>query len=213
MFTVRARQAAGEKHLIVGRGEGAPAAADGCEGRTRSGVKDIASLFEDYLEAVHRYVCRRVDNPTEAEDVTAEVFAAAAAELPRFRGEGGHYAWLTGIARRKMVDLDRRRKRQPELLDSELTDEERETVGLLMATDIGDLPEEAVQHEEAQLVMRKLIAQLPAAQREALLLQVIDDLPIKEIAAILGRTPAATNSLLERARAAIHRNGRDYFKG
>lgn len=213
MFTARARHTIWKKRESKAGGDVASGAADKQTGRAESGAKEIASLFDDYLEAVHRYVCRRIDNPSDAEEVTAEVFAAAAAELPEFRGEGGYYAWLTGIARRKMVDLDRRRKRQPELLEADMTDEERDALGLLLANDIGDLPEEAVQHEEARLIMRKLIEQLPPAQREALLLQVADELPIKQIAAIMDRTLGATNSLLERARASLYRLGRDYFEG
>src|SRR5713101_6140761 len=95
----------------------------------------------------------------------------------------------------------RRRRRQPELLDSDLTEAERETLGLLLTTDIGHLPEEVIQHEESQRVMRQLIADLPAMQREALLLQVVDELPIKEIAEVMGRSLEAINSLLQRARA------------
>ena len=43
-------------------------------------------LHERYLKDVFHYVQRRVSRPEEAEDITAEVFAAAFAGLPRFRG-------------------------------------------------------------------------------------------------------------------------------
>lgn len=214
MLTARARQG-GVAAEYQGKVENdlTGSAPDEPQPKAASGALDLASLFHDYLGAVHHYVSQRVDNPADAEDVTAEVFVAAAAQVSGYRAEGGHFAWLTGIARRKMVDRDRRRQRRPELLAADLTAAEREGIGLLLATDIGDLPEEAVQHEEARLMMRKLITQLPPAQREALLLQVVDDLPIKQIAKLIGRTPAAVNSLLERARAALLRNGRGYFEG
>jgi RNA polymerase sigma-70 factor, ECF subfamily len=111
------------------------------------------------------------------------------------------------------VDAARRRRHRRELLDVELTEEERESVGLLLATDIQELPEEAVQHEEARREMQKLLAGLPKTQREALLLQVVHDLSIREIAQVIGRSEAAANSLLQRARAAIYRHGRGYFLG
>jgi len=173
----------------------------------------IASLHDAYLQAVFAYVLCRVSNRAEAEDVTAEVFAAALTVLPKFRGEASHYAWLLGIARRKIADSARRRHRRRERLDTELTDEEREALSLLMASDFGQLPEEVVQHQEARQVMRKLIAGLPDAQREALLLQVVHDLSIREIAQVIGRSEAAANSLLQRARAAIFRHGKSYFAG
>src|SRR5438105_10377771 len=110
---------------------------------------DIASLHDRYLQAVFTYVCCHVPDRSEAEDITAEVFAAALAALPKYRGDSGHYAWLLGIARRKIVDATRRRYRR-ELLDTDLTEQERESLGLLLATDIAELPEEAIQHEEAR---------------------------------------------------------------
>ena len=174
-------------------------------------LADIASLHARYLQAVFSYVSLRVPDPTEAEDITAEVFAAALVALPEYRGEGGHYAWLIGVARRKIVDSARRRRHRRELLDTELNDEERQAVAILLATDVGQLPEEAIQHAEARQVMRKLLGALPEPQREALLLQVVERLSIREIARVIGRSEAAANSLLQRARAALFRHGRGYF--
>ena len=46
-----------------------------------------AELHERYLEDVYRYVWQRVRAADEADDITAEVFAAATAGLSRFRGQ------------------------------------------------------------------------------------------------------------------------------
>jgi RNA polymerase sigma-70 factor (ECF subfamily) len=176
---------------------------------------EIGALYTEYLEKVFDYVFCRVPNRGEAEDITAETFEAAAVSLPKFRGESTLLSWLLGIARGKIAEATRRRSRHQghELLNVELTDEERETLGLLLASDTTELPEEAVLHDEAVRMMGQLMARLPVDQREALLLQVVDDLPIREIARLMGRSLGATNSLLQRARAAIYRHGREYFKG
>ena len=60
-----------------------------------------AGLYERYVEDVYRYVWQRVPSVEEAEDVTAEVFAAAAAGLSRFRGQCPPYLWLLSIACRQ----------------------------------------------------------------------------------------------------------------
>jgi RNA polymerase sigma-70 factor, ECF subfamily len=60
-------------------------------------------LYERYLEEVFRYVLRRVPRIEEAEDITAEVFAAAFEGLPRFRRDCSPYLWLLGIARRSAI--------------------------------------------------------------------------------------------------------------
>jgi RNA polymerase sigma-70 factor, ECF subfamily len=73
------------------------------------------------------------------------------------------------------------------------------------------LPEDALLREEARAVMHQLLERLPALQREALVLQVRQGLSIREIAQVLGRSEAAANSLLQRARATIFRYGQSYF--
>jgi RNA polymerase sigma-70 factor, ECF subfamily len=176
-------------------------------------VADVDHLHARYFDSVFAYVSFRVPSRAEAEDITAEVFVAAVVALPKFRGECRPAAWLLGIARRKIAEAASRRGRRRERLDAELTEEERETLGLLLASDIEHLPEEALLQDESRRVMRHLLAALPEPQREALLLQVTHDLSIREIAQVLGRSPAATNSLLQRARATLLRRGQRYFAG
>src|SRR5437867_3587175 len=86
-------------------------------------------LYERYLKDVFHYVQRRVARQEEAEDVTAEVFAAAFAGLSRFRGHCPPYLWLLSIARRKIVDARRRRSVRRETLASELGDEAADAGG------------------------------------------------------------------------------------
>jgi hypothetical protein len=51
-----------------------------------------AELHERYLQDVYRYVWQRVRAADEADDITAEVFAAATAGLSRFRGQCPPYS-------------------------------------------------------------------------------------------------------------------------
>jgi len=178
------------------------------------GTSDVVHhLYERYLDAVFNYVSYRVPNSVEADDITAETFEAAVTAWERYRGESGPYAWLLGIARQKIAEAARRRDKaqQRELLDVELSVEERETAALLLTADIRQLPEDAALLDEARRVMRRLLDSLPEPQREALLLQVEHDLSIREIAQMMGRSEAAANSLLQRARASIFRLGQEYF--
>jgi RNA polymerase sigma-70 factor, ECF subfamily len=182
---------------------------------TMDSAADIDLLYERHLDALFSYVWYRVPNHTEAEDITAETFAAAITAFARFRGDCSPFAWLLGIARQKIAEAARRWERQQrwELREAELTVQQRETLGLLFAADIRQLPESAALRREAQEVMRQLLVRLPEPQREALLLQVDQNLSIREIAKVLGRSEAATNSLLERGRATLFRQGQQYFKG
>jgi RNA polymerase sigma-70 factor, ECF subfamily len=170
-----------------------------------------ALLHERYMGDVFRYVLRRVPRQEEAEDVTAEVFAAATAGLARFRGQCPPRLWLLGIARRQVAIALRRRAVRRETLASELDDQAAtiESLGQALAE---EGPEAAVTRAELRAVVRQLLAQLGPDQREALLLQYVDGLAIAEIAVVMERSPGAVHSLLHRARETLYRLGRTYFE-
>jgi RNA polymerase sigma-70 factor, ECF subfamily len=192
---------------------GRPRADTPADSMERADRATAAELHERYLPDVYRYVFQRVPRVEEAEDITAEVFAAAAAGLPRFRGQCPPYLWLLSIARRKIIDARRRRKARRETLASELADEEPDDRALWEAMGELESPEAALMRAEARRVLRELVAQLNPDQREALMLQYMERLAVAEIAVVMGRSPASIYSLLKRARAALHRHGRSYFLG
>ena len=162
---------------------------------------DPDSLLKRHLAAVHRYAAARVPS-AEAEDVTAAVFGDAIAALPRFRNQCSPRAWLLGIARRKVIDILRRRDRRPEVSISSVPHE--------LAADLGDVSDSTLRGE-ARTRIRQIVDSLPERQREALLLQYVDELSISEIATVIGKSPGAVNSLLQRARASVYQAGESYF--
>jgi RNA polymerase sigma-70 factor, ECF subfamily len=170
-----------------------------------------AVLHERYLEDVFRYVLRRVPGVPEAEDITAEVFAAAAAGLPRFHGQSPPYLWLLGIARRKIADSLRRRTVRREVLHSELPDDTPGSDPLWETLVTVEGPEAALVRAEARRVVRELVAGLSPDQREAVLLQYMERLSVAEIAVVMGRSLSSVTSLLKRARATLYRRGQGYF--
>jgi RNA polymerase sigma-70 factor, ECF subfamily len=172
-----------------------------------------AELYERHLEDVFRYVLHRVSRPEEAEDITADVFAAAFAGLSRFRGQCPPHLWLLSIARRKIIDARRRRSARPETLASELADEGPEAGALWEALAVDDGPEAALMRAEARRVLGELVAQLNPDHREALMLQYVEQLSVAEIAQVMGRSPGSVKGLLERAKATLYRRGRGYFLG
>jgi len=89
------------------------------DGMSRADGLTAAVLYERYLDDVYRYVVQRVASIDEAEDVTAEVFAAAAAGLPHFRSQCPPYLWLLSIARRQIARARRRQVVRRETLATE----------------------------------------------------------------------------------------------
>lgn len=99
--------------------------------------------------------------------------------------------WLIGVARHKLVDHWRRAGREQRALTA------------------GDLGDEAVDDPWDEVVdtsaAHSALVRLPGQQRAALTLRYLDDLPVTEVAAHLGRSLHATETLLVRARAALRR--------
>jgi RNA polymerase sigma-70 factor (ECF subfamily) len=185
---------------------------------SRSGVDrpeplTAAALHERYLDAVYDYVVQRVPSIEDAEDVTAEVFAAAAAGLSRFRGQCPPYLWLLSIARRQIARARRRWAVRRETLASELSSDPPHAAALWEALAAVEGPEAAVVRAEAGRTLERLLSQLCPDQREALALQYMERLSVAEIAVVMARSPASVKSLLQRARATLLKTGRSYFAG
>jgi RNA polymerase sigma-70 factor, ECF subfamily len=167
-----------------------------------------ATLQQRYQHHVWRYVCARLGNTVEAEDVTAEVFAAAFERILRCPAPAEDIdaeddparAWVMALARNKTVDILRRRTRRPETPFTPET-----PMPVVDSLEVGALSTEAAK------VLHTLLIELPALQCEALLLKYVDELSLLDIANILGKSPNAVGQLLHRARATMREKGRSYF--
>lgn len=154
------------------------------------GVPDTATLAGICQADVFRYALRRLGHLQDAEDVAAETLAAAIQGLSRFRKETEPRLWLLGIARRKVTDALRRRRRTS-------------PIGMASGSS-----EAFVFQEERASALRRLIDGLPEAQREALLLQTAEELSVAEIARVMGRSASSVNSLLGRAKDNLRERAR-----
>src|ERR1044072_4346278 len=73
----------------------------------------FADLYEANFERVYAFVARRVPDRHETEDVTAEVFQHALANLSRFEWRGVPFAvWLFRIAANAITDRWKRLSRE-----------------------------------------------------------------------------------------------------
>ena len=145
----------------------------------------LLATYEVALPQVYGYLLRRCGDRAVAEDLTSEVFLAAVAA-----GADVGLPWLIGTARHKLVDHWRRRAREDRSLSGAGT----------------SVRGDAVDPWDAQLdvlLARQVLAGLAPHHRAALVLRHVDDLPVPQVAAALGRTVHATEALLSRARSAF----------
>ncbi|GAA4926772.1 RNA polymerase sigma-70 factor (ECF subfamily) [Actinomycetospora succinea] len=129
-----------------------------------------------------------------ADDVAQEVCLAVLKSLPTYTDQGKPFlAFVYGIAAHKVVDAHRHAGRDR----SEPTDDVPE--GFTDA--VG--PEQAALEMSASAEMRELLAQLPAKQREILVLRVVVGLSAEETALAVGSTPGAVRVAQHRAVAKL----------
>src|SRR5262249_20756646 len=111
-------------------------------------------------------------------------------------------AWLRRLLAYNIADALRalhRGKRdvaRERSLEAELTTSSIRLGNWLAA--VGSSPSQRVMREEQRLRLADAMNQLPAAQREALLMHYVQGMALAVIATDLGRTPAAVAGLLQR---------------
>jgi RNA polymerase sigma-70 factor (ECF subfamily) len=149
----------------------------------------VVVLFRAFNPGLVRYLRHHVRGFEE--DVASEVWGSAATLLPRFRGDSRAFrSLLFTLARRRTVDHYRRNGRQPSFVE---VAEVGEPVD-------GADPETAVVNDlSAQEAIEALVKGLPTTQAEVLLLRVVGDLSVDEVAEILDRSPGSVRVIQHRA--------------
>lgn len=152
------------------------------------------SAFRDWydrtLPRVYRYLLSRCSGDAAlAEDLTQQTYIEAIRRADRFDGRSDVVTWLCAIGRNKLVDHYRRAGR----------DARRHSELSLM-------PGRDAWHEtETRDAVERALDHLAPDQRLALVFRYLDGLPVRDVAAALGRTESATESLLSRAREGFRR--------
>jgi len=158
----------------------------------------LSELWCRYAPAVTAFV--RGKGSAQPEELTSEVFLGLFRELPRFTGdESGFKALAFTIARRRLIDERRRRDRTLQAvgwdhaLDHDL---DGRAAPSAEETAIGTL---------GSLEARELLQRLAPDQRDVLLLRIFGDLPVDEVARVLGKRPGAVKALQRRGLESLRR--------
>jgi RNA polymerase sigma-70 factor (ECF subfamily) len=155
-------------------------------------VRDPVAFRDWYdvtLPRVYRYLLARVGEAWLAEELTQQTFVEAIRQRRQFDGRSDVVTWLCAIGRNKLVDHYRRSGR------------EAARHARLVAVH-GDSPDGSAAFDERDAIHTAL-AELPQDQRLALIFRYLDQMTVREVAAQLGRSEKATESLLSRGRDAF----------
>lgn len=168
--------------------------ADPNQRATRS-VEESAfeAIYREMVRTVYRYCTARLGR-SDGEEVTAEVWHAAAARFVDGRSEEVTAAWLMVVARNKVIDRWRKAERRGAVAH------------LLRAAkdDLIDVPEDWDPHPHHDEV-HEALAQLTVRHRSLLIHHHVDGMTAPEIADELGVSVSSIESTLARARQSFRR--------
>jgi RNA polymerase sigma-70 factor (ECF subfamily) len=151
------------------------------------------ALVERYQDRVRAFLQSQLGDylrtRVDIEDLLQEVLLRAFRCLPRFRwsGDDAFLRWVSRIARNHVYEVARREGKVLVLPCDE---------GIVAE---GDPPSHALRRSERFDRLKKTLGNLKPHYREVIELARIRRLPIREVAARMGRTPPATSQLLQRA--------------
>lgn len=149
-------------------------------------------LYERHAASMLRLVRRLTSRAGVAEEIAQEAWIAVWQSAGTFRGQASVRAWLLGVTRRQAHNTLRRRELAVVDLDQapELADPDAEVEVAVLAR---------VGHQQLMEAIRRL----PEHLREPVLLAWVEEMPYRDIAAVLNIPPGTVKSRMWHARARL----------
>ncbi|CAM3337558.1 RNA polymerase sigma factor [Stackebrandtia soli] len=162
-----------------------------------SDPRAFEAFYRAHVDDVQRFIARRVDDPHQAADLTANVFIAVIESAGSYRASRGEpLAWLYGVAR-NVVASERRRRARWWRLSGRISGRE------LLSDDDVTAIEERIDAEAGSRELYRAMDRLSAKDRAVLELVALDGLSVQDAAATLGIRPGAARARLHRARSGM----------
>lgn len=144
-------------------------------------------LYDHYQGSVYRFLFYRTRSSTLAEDLTSETFFRALRSMNSFRWQGKDFgAWLMTIARNLATDHFKSGRSRLELTTEDMS---------LHDDAADDGPERAVLTGLTNEILMQALTELPAEQRDCLVMRFLQGMSIAETASVLGRSDGAVKQL------------------
>ncbi len=157
--------------------------------RSQSDPHAFEAVVVTHSNSIYAFLYRRV--PKLADDLLAEVWVAAFSARSKFDpAQGSARGWLYGIARYVLLAHYRARIPEPAGIGDDCADR-----------DHWERVDERIDAASAAKPLIRAVGELPAEEREVLLLVAWDQLRIVDAATVLGIPAGTARSRLHRARA------------
>lgn len=158
---------------------------------------DLSEQLTRHGRDLWGYLLHHVANRSDAEDLFQEVNLKALEHLHSVREPERFRPWLFSIAMNSVRSFFRRRR--PESLDA------REEEGSLQLASAAPSAQAQLEHDQQLRLLRSCLAKLPERDRDILLLEVMAELPQKDIAQQLDLNLNTLKTLTRRAKIKLAR--------
>ena len=158
----------------------------------------FAQLADQFHEDIFRTVFYRVRSPSDAEDITQDVFLKAYQKISGIKDASKFRGWLFSIALNRIKDFHRKRR-----FRSLFKTEDENIESHAPVDDQSDQPEtlEKVLRKDFWRQVGSVLDKLSNMEREVFVLRFFDELSINEIAGVLKKNESTVKTHLYRALA------------
>lgn len=160
-------------------------------------------LVERYRERIYLLVWRMVRNREDALDLSQEVFVKAYKNLKSFRQESNFYTWLYRIAVNLSLNFVRREKLRSFLSLSDLSDKFRSDSS----------PSEDIERHQLSELIDRAVMKLPEKQRAVFVLRHYEEMSVKEVADLLGKSEGTIKANYYQAIKKLRESLKPYVEG
>ena len=148
-------------------------------------------LYRRYAGKVFAKCISMLADEGQARDATQDIFIKVLLNLAKFTEQSSFSTWVYSITYNYCIDMIRKKKKMPLLFTEDLGKISRETDP--------EVPD-SVLLELKQERLEKVIDRLPPGDKAILMMKYIDDMQIKEIGDVLGKTESAIKMQIMRAK-------------
>lgn len=155
-------------------------------------------IYKRYSGKVYHKCLSMLKSTDEAMDATQDIFIKLYTKIAGFEERAQLSTWIYRVTYNYCIDVLRRKKKDQKLFSPN--------------SDIPDVEDESDETELLEIEVQKLkkvLEEIPEGDRAVLMMKYQDDMSIREIAGILGKSESSVKMKLKRAR---HKSNRVYHQ-